>query len=61
VSFTSASTTLIWKQTLSELVEFSVKHTLNLYTFSRSLVISFGMKPYGFSAIRVSAVFFVKR
>ena len=61
MSFTSATTALTWKQTLSELVVFSVKLTLNLNTFSKSLVISFGMKPCGFSAISVSAAFFVKR
>ena len=61
VSFTSATTALTWKQILSELLVFSVKLTLNLNTFSKSLVISFGMKPCGFSAISVSAAFFVKR
>jgi len=39
----------------------SVKLTLHMKVFSRSLVISSGIKPLGLSAMRVSAVFFVSR
>jgi hypothetical protein len=42
-------------------IVFSVKLTLSVKTFSRSLVISSGIKAGGLFMIRVSAVFFIRR
>jgi hypothetical protein len=57
----SAIVALTWKETFLDCIVYSEKLTFHMKTFSKSLVISFGMKPTGFPAIDVSIDFLMRR